>query len=100
MGLLNIFSSKNPEDYESKGDKLAETGAFGKAIVEYERALARLEKTAPWDDGFRQNLKDKILDSREALVLQHKKTAMFRQVTQKPHEMRTVAYKPINQTGK
>jgi len=54
---------------------LADTGAFGKAIVEYERALARLEKTAPWDDGFRQNLKDKILNSRQSLALQHKKTA-------------------------
>jgi len=75
MGLLNIFSGKNPEDYELKGDKFVETGAYGKAIVEYERALERLEKTAPWDDGFRQSLQDKIHSSREALVLQHKKTA-------------------------
>ena len=43
--------------------------------MEYERALERLEKTAPWDDGFRQSLRDKIHRSREALVLQHKKTA-------------------------
>jgi len=75
MGLLNIFSGRNPEDYELKGDKFADTGAFGKAIVEYERSLQRLEKTAPWDDGFRQNLRDKIQSSREALVLQHKQTA-------------------------
>ena len=75
MGLLNIFSGKNPEDYEIKGDKLAETGAYGKAIVEYEHALERLDKTAPWDDGFRQSLREKISSSREALALQHKKTA-------------------------
>ncbi|MGB5750004.1 MAG: tetratricopeptide repeat protein [Desulfobacterales bacterium] len=75
MGLLNIFSGKHPEDYELKGDKFAEIGAFGKAIVEYERALERLEKTAPWDDGFRQSLRDKIHRSRETLVLQHKQTA-------------------------
>jgi len=75
MGLLNIFSGKNPEDYELKGNKFAETGAYGKAIVEYEHALERLEKTAPWDDGFRQSLRDKIHDSKEALVLQHKKAA-------------------------
>jgi len=75
MGLLNIFSGRNPEDYESKGDKFVETGAYGKAIVEYEHALERLEKTAPWDDGFRQSLRDKIRDSKEALVLQHKKAA-------------------------
>jgi tetratricopeptide (TPR) repeat protein len=75
MGLLNLFSGKNPEDYDLKGDRFAETGAFGKAIVEYERALERLEKTAPWDDGFRQNLRDKIHNSKEALALQHKNTA-------------------------
>ena len=75
MGLLNIFSGKNPEDYELKGNKFAETGAYGKAIVEYEHALERLEKTAPWDDGFRQSLRDKIHDSKEALALQHKKAA-------------------------
>ena len=75
MGLLNIFSGKNTEDYDLKGDRFAETGAYGKAIVEYERALERLEKTAPWDDGFRQSLRDKIHSSKETLALQHKKTA-------------------------
>ena len=75
MGLLNIFSGKNPEDYDLKGDRFTETGAYGKAIVEYERALERLEKTAPWDDGFRQSLRDKIRNSKEALALQHKQTA-------------------------
>ena len=75
MGLLNIFSGKNPEDYESKGDKLVKAGAYGKAIVEYEHALERLEKTAPWDDGFRQSLQEKIHKSRETLALEHKKTA-------------------------
>ncbi len=75
MGLLNIFSGKTPEDYDLKGDRFAETGAYGKAIVEYERALERLEKSAPWDDGFRQSLQDKIHTSKEALALQHKNTA-------------------------
>ena len=75
MGLLNLFSGKNPEDYDLKGDKFSETGAYGKAIVEYERALERLEKTAPWDDGFRQSLRDKIHNCKEALALQHKKSA-------------------------
>jgi tetratricopeptide (TPR) repeat protein len=75
MGLLNIFSGKNPEDYEAKGDKLIKAGAYGKAIVEYEHALERLEKTVPWDDGFRQNLQEKIHSSRETLALEHKRTA-------------------------
>ena len=75
MGLLNLFSGKNPEDYDLKGDRFSETGAYGKAVVEYERALERLEKTAPWDDGFRQSLRDKIHNCKESLALQHKKSA-------------------------
>jgi tetratricopeptide (TPR) repeat protein len=75
MGLLNFFSGKDPEDYEKKGDALFETGAFGKAIVEYERALEKLEKSSPWDDGYRHNLRDKISSSKENLAQAHEKTA-------------------------
>ena len=75
MGLLNIFSGKNPESYEKRGDAFFENSAHGKAIVEYERALERLEKTAPWDEGYRQSLQEKIRDSKEALAREHKKTA-------------------------
>jgi hypothetical protein len=62
MGILNIFSKKDPEDYERKGDAYFGNGVYGKAIVEYEQALARLEKTSPWDDGYRNSLREKISD--------------------------------------
>jgi tetratricopeptide (TPR) repeat protein len=75
MGLRDLFSAKDPEVYEKKGDVLYETNAFGKAIVEFERALEKLEKTAPWDDGYRQSLQEKIRNSKEALAQEHKKTA-------------------------
>ncbi len=75
MGLLGIFSGKDPENYEQKGDTLFEAGAYGKAVVEYERAQDRLEKTSPWDDGYRQNLKDKIRAGKESLALAHQQTA-------------------------
>jgi tetratricopeptide (TPR) repeat protein len=75
MGLLSIFSGKNPENHEQKGDALFEAGAYGKAVVEYERALERLEKTSPWDEGYRQNLQDKIRSARESLALEHRQTA-------------------------
>ena len=75
MGLLDIFSGKDPESYEQKGDTQFEAKAYGKAIVEYERALQRLEKTSPWDDGYRQSLREKIRDSKDALALQHHQTA-------------------------
>jgi tetratricopeptide (TPR) repeat protein len=76
MGILNFFSSKDPEDYEKKGNALFETGAYGKAIAEYERALERLEKSSPWDDGYRQSLQDKVGSCKEQLARQHENTAM------------------------
>ena len=75
MGLLNIFTGKDPEIHEQKGDALVETNEYGKAIVEYERALDRLGKTAPWDDGYRENLQLKIRNSKEDLARQHQLTA-------------------------
>ncbi len=75
MGILSFFSSKNPEEYEQKGDGLFEAKAFGKAKAEYERALNRLEKTSPWDDDYRRSLQVKIRRSTEALALEHKQTA-------------------------
>jgi tetratricopeptide (TPR) repeat protein len=75
MGILSFFSKKDPEDYERRGDAFFGTEAYGKAIVEYEQALARLEKTSPWDDGYRNSLREKISASREKLALAHEKTA-------------------------
>ena len=71
MGLLKFFSNKDPEDYEKKGDALLEAKAYGKAVVEYERALERLEKTSPWDDGYRNSLQEKITSCKESLAQDH-----------------------------
>ena len=75
MGLLNIFSGKDPENYEQKGDAFFEANAYGKAIVEYERALDRLGKTSPRNDGYRQTLQDKIRTNKERLAREHQQTA-------------------------
>jgi len=75
MGILNFFSSKDPEDYEKKGNALFETGAYGKAITVYERALERLAKSSPWDDEYKQSLRDKIGSCKEQLAREHENTA-------------------------
>ncbi len=75
MGILNFFSSKDPEDYEKKGDAQFETGAYGKAIGEYERALEKLKKTSPWDEGYQKSLRDKITSCKENLAQEHEKMA-------------------------
>jgi tetratricopeptide (TPR) repeat protein len=75
MGILNFFSGKEPEDYDKKGDALFESGAYGKAIVQYERALEKLEKASPWDEGYQQSLREKIINCKENLAQEHEKMA-------------------------
>ena len=75
MGILNFFSGKDPEDFDKKGDAWFQSGAYGKAIDQYERALARLEKASPWDEGYRQSLQDKIVNCKERLAQEHEEMA-------------------------
>ena len=75
MGILNFFSGKDPEDYDKKGDALFQSGAYGKAIVQYERALEKLEKASPWDEGYQQSLRDKINSCKENLAQEHEMMA-------------------------
>jgi tetratricopeptide (TPR) repeat protein len=75
MGILNFFSGKDPEVFDKKGDALFQSGAYGKAIVQYERGLEKLEKASPWDEGYRQSLRDKIIRCKENLAQEHEKMA-------------------------
>ena len=54
---------------------LFQSGAYGKAIVQYERALEKLEKASPWDEGYQQSLRDKIISCKENLAQEHEKMA-------------------------
>ncbi|GAI05683.1 unnamed protein product, partial [marine sediment metagenome] len=47
MGILKIFSGKDPEEYEQKGDTFFETAEYGLAKIEYEAALSKLERKCP-----------------------------------------------------
>ena len=75
MGFFNLFSGKNPHDYEQKGDMYFQAGGPGKAKIEYEAALAKLQKISPDDSGFKIRLGQKIRQSKEALALEHKQSA-------------------------
>jgi tetratricopeptide (TPR) repeat protein len=75
MRFFNLFSAKNPQDYEQKGDMYFQTGEPGKAKIEYEAALAKLEKISPDDSEFKIRLGKKIRNSKEALALEHKQSA-------------------------
>jgi tetratricopeptide (TPR) repeat protein len=75
MGFLNIFSAKDPQGYEQKGDLYLNAGDPGKAKLEYETALAKLEKTSPGDAELKSRLEKKILQSKGFLACEHKKSA-------------------------
>jgi len=75
MGLLKIFSGKDPEEYEQKGDAYFEEKQYGLAKIEYESALSKLDRKSDGDVGFRARLEQKVVRTKEALAVQHGQTA-------------------------
>ncbi|MGA1875614.1 MAG: tetratricopeptide repeat protein [bacterium] len=73
MGLLNIFSGKDPEAFEQKGDILFEKGEYGTAKLEYEAGLSKLEKKFPERDDLKSRLQQKIIQTKNALAFLHRK---------------------------
>ncbi len=75
MKILKLFSGKDPQLYEQKGDLYFQSKAWGKAKIEYEAALAKLERKSSDDAEFKNRLEKKIRQSKESLALEHKKSA-------------------------
>jgi len=74
MGILKIFSGKDPEQYEQTGDAYFEEQQYGLAKIEYESALSKLRRKSPGDIDFRTRLEEKIIRAKEALAVQHRRT--------------------------
>jgi len=74
MGILKLFSGKDPEDHEQEGDRFFESSKYGHAKIEYETALNKLERKYPNNTDCKNRLQEKIRRSKEALALQHKQT--------------------------
>jgi len=75
MKILKLFSRKDPRLYENKGDLYFQSKAWGKAKIEYEAALANVERKSSDDAEFINRLEKKIRQSKESLALEHKKSA-------------------------
>ena len=76
MSLLKLFSGPSPEKLEQKGDALFEAGLWGRAKLEYERALHKLEKETGQENDRQHQLSAKIRKAREALARKHRQTAV------------------------
>ena len=75
MSILKLFSGKTPEEHEQKGDELFSFDLWGKAKIEYERALDKLAKTSPQNNALKTRLQEKISRTKEALALGHEQNA-------------------------
>ena len=71
LGLLNLFSGPSPEKLEQKGDALLAARLWGKAKLESEHALEKLEKSPPRNQTHQIRIRDKIIQAKEALALEH-----------------------------
>jgi len=71
MGFLKIFSGKSSEELERKGDQYTENLEYGLAIIDYEKALGKLDNKSSGDTNYRKKLVEKVLNVKEALARLH-----------------------------
>ena len=75
MSILKFLSGPDPEQLEKKADDLLDSGFWGEAKLEYERALAKAEKKGRLSPVQKMRLSGKIIKARDGLAAEHQKTA-------------------------
>jgi tetratricopeptide (TPR) repeat protein len=73
MGLFKKLFSQDPEKTEQKGDAFLKASDWGRAKLEFEKALDVLEKTSS-DDALEMRLQDKLVQAKGALAHEHRQT--------------------------
>jgi tetratricopeptide (TPR) repeat protein len=71
MAFLKIFQRKTPQEHEYKGDELFADELWGKAKIEYEKALEKLEMIAAPNDDLKTRLREKVHRVQETLAKNH-----------------------------
>jgi len=74
MGLLKTIFCQTPEKIEQRGDTLFDAAGWGRAKIEYEKALDSLETASPTYEASVARLQEKLRRSKEALARQHTQT--------------------------
>ncbi len=75
MGFFGIFSGRSPESHEERGDEYMTNGAFGDALLEYEKALEKIEKRFPEKQHLTKRIGDKIRGAGNGLAKKHLENA-------------------------
>jgi len=73
MGLLKTFFNQDPEKTEQRGDAFLKASDWGKAKLEFEKALNALKKTSS-DDASETRLRDKLVQAKGALAHENRQT--------------------------
>ena len=73
MGLLKTFFNQDHEKIEQRGDAFLKASDWGRAKLEFEKALDLLVKTSP-DEVSETRLRDKLVQAKEALAQEHRRT--------------------------
>jgi len=73
MGFLKTFFNQDPEKTEQKGDAFLKASDWGRAKLEFEKALDALGKTSS-DDASETRLRDKLVQAKDALAHEHRQT--------------------------
>lgn len=75
MSFLKFLSGPTSEKLEKKGDALFNSGSWGEAKLEYERALGKARKEGTLTRHRTEHLSLKITNTKEALAKAHQKAA-------------------------
>lgn len=75
MGLFDIFSGRSPDSHEQRGDESMKIGAFGDALMEYEKALDKIDKRFPEKAHLKGRINEKHLKARNGLAKTHLENA-------------------------
>ena len=73
-GYLKTIFGQTPEKYEQRGDTFLNIADWGRAKLEYEKALDSLERASPVDEESATRLQEKLRRSTEALAAEHTQT--------------------------
>jgi tetratricopeptide (TPR) repeat protein len=71
MNFFQFFKGKTPLQHEQKGDRYFTSRAWGKAKLEYDTAIEKLEREPYPSKERAERLKEKLRDSKENLSRQH-----------------------------
>jgi len=73
MGIFDFFLAGTPEKHEQRADTFVIKSAYGHAKLEYEKALARIERLADVKPGCRDRIEDKLKRCKESLAREHRR---------------------------